>query len=169
VSNGKLRRTLRQRKTALYASVAGIAVAAAAALTALPSEAGVTPGSAIPASAITALRTHTFQLARYMDDAHPVSIRAVFTIQAKALETATPGDLVPGSAHRSVYLVIMTGNFRDEYAPVPFGARIPTGRYLAITINPSTFEVMDLSIGNHRPPVRLHSYGPVSDLTKQQG
>lgn len=169
MSNGKLRRTLRQRRTALYASLAGTAVAALTVLATVPSGASVTPGSAIPASAVAALRTNMFRLARYMGDAQPSSIRAVFTTQAKALETATPGDMVPGSAHRPVYLVVMTGNFKYTNATAPLGSPIPTGRYLAVTINPSTFEVMDLSIGNHRPPVPLRSYGPVSDLTKQQG
>jgi hypothetical protein len=149
--------------------VAGIAVAAMPALATLSSGASVTAGSAIPASAIPALRTHMLRLARYSGDAHPASIRAVFTTQAKALRTATPGDLIPGSARRPVYLVVMTGKFKYVEASVPHGARIPAGRYLAVTINPSTFRVMDLGIGNHRPPVPLRSYGPVSDLTKQQG
>jgi hypothetical protein len=169
VSNGKLRRALRRRRTALFALVAGIAVATVSVLATLPSSASAGPGGPIPASAIPALRTNMFLLARYNGDAHPASIRAVFTTQDKALRTATPGDLIPGSAGRPVYLVVMTGNFKDTHASVPPGARIPTGRYLAVTINPATFEVMDLGIGNHRPPVPLRNYGPVSDLTRQQG
>jgi hypothetical protein len=43
---------------------------------------------------------------------------------------------------------------------------LPTGRYLAVTVNPSTFQVMDLGLGKHAPPVPLRSYGPVSDLTR---
>jgi hypothetical protein len=109
-----------------------------------------------------------FRLARYNGDAHPGSIRAVFTTQAKALRTAAPGDLIPGSAGRPVYLVVMTGNFKDTHAPVPPGARLPAGRYLAVTINPATLWIMDFSVGNHRPPVPLQNYGPVSDLTRQQ-
>jgi hypothetical protein len=169
MSNGKLRRMLRQRRTIFSAAVAGIAVAAVPALAAISSSASVTPGSVIPASAVPALRASMFRLARYNGDAHPASISAVFTTQAKTLRAATPGDLIPGSAHRLVYLVVMTGNFKDTHAAVPPGAGPPTGRYLAVTINPATFEVMDLSIGNHKPPVSLRSYGPVSDLTKQQG
>jgi hypothetical protein len=166
MANGKLRRVLRQRKMALYAS-AGIAVAAVAALTILPSGASVTPDS-IPASAIPALRTNMLRLAQHSGDARPASIRAVFTTQDKALRTATPGDTVPGSASRAVYLVVMTGNFKVD-APVPYGARLPTGRYLIVTINPSTFQVMDLGVGNRRPAVSLRTYGQVSDLTNQHG
>jgi hypothetical protein len=169
VSNGQLRWALRQRRTALFASAAGIAVAAVTVLAILPAGATAGPGSAIPAAAIPVLRADMFLLARFNGDAHPASIRAVFTTQAKALRTATPGDLIPGSAGRPVYLVVMTGNFTDTHASVPPGARLPAGRYLAVTINPATFDVMDLGIGNHRPPVPLRSYGPVSDLTRQQG
>jgi hypothetical protein len=110
-----------------------------------------------------------FQLARWTGDARPTSIRAVFTTQAKALRTATPGDLIPHSSRRPVYLVVMTGKFTDTHAPVPPGAHPPTGRYLAVTINPATFAVMDLGLGNHKPPVPLRSYGPVSNLIKQHG
>jgi hypothetical protein len=169
VPNGQLQRALGRRRTALFASVAGIAVAAVTVLAILPAGATAGPGSAIPAAAIPALRADMFRLARFNGDAHPASIRAVFTTQAKALRTATPGDLIPGSAGRLVYLVVMTGNFTDTHAPVPPGARNPAGRYLAVTINPATFWVMDLGIGNHRPPVPLRSYGPVSDLARQQG
>jgi hypothetical protein len=163
MSDGKLRRALPRRRTAVFAA-AGIAVAAVSALMALPSGASVGPGGAIPVSAIPALRTSMFLLARYDGDAHPASIRAVFTTQDKALRTATPGDLIPGSAGRPVYLVVMTGDFKDTHFPTPPGARLPTGRYLTVTVNPATFRVMDVGIGNHRPPVPLRSYGPVSNL-----
>lgn len=152
----------------MYVAAAGIAVGAVAALTTLPSSASAGPGGAIPASAIPALRTNMFLLARRNGDTHPASIRAVFTTQDKALRAATPGDLIPGSADRPVYLVVMTGNFTDTLASVPPGARIPTGRYLAVTINPVTFQVMDLGLGNHKPPVPLRGYGPVSDLLTQK-
>ena len=167
MSNGRLQRALRRRRTAVYAA-AGIAVAAMAALTTLPSSASVGPGGAIPVSSIPALRTSIFQLAQDNGDAHPASISAVFTTQDKALRTATPGDLIPGSAGRPVYLVVMTGNFTDTHTPVPPGAPLPTGRYLAVTINPATFQVMDLGIGNNKPPVPLRSYGPVSNLLTQK-
>lgn len=169
MSNAKFRWSLRQRKRALCA-VAGIAVVAVPALTTLPiSATSMTSGSPIPVAVLPALKANMMRLAQYSGDAHPASINAVSTTQSEALRTATPGDIVPGSTHRHVYLVVMTGNFKMRYASVPSGARLPTGRYLAVTIKPSTFQVMDLSIGNHRPPVPLHSYGPVSDLIKQRG
>ena len=78
--------------------------------------------------------------------------------------TATPGDLVPGSAGKPVYLVVMTGNFKDTNFPMPPGTHIPTAHYLAVTVNPATFRVMDLGLGDHKPPVPLRSYGQVSNL-----
>lgn len=165
MSNGKLRRALRQPRTAVYASAAGIVVAAVSALTALPSGASATAGSVIPASAIPALSTHMLRLAQHSGDAHPASIRAVVTTRSKALRAATPGDTIPGSARQPAYLVLMTGKFKVS-APVPRGARLPTGRYLAVTVNPATFQVMDLGLSNHAPPIPLRSYGPVSKLTK---
>lgn len=166
VSNGKWWRTLRQRRTAVFALAIGIAVAAVStALTALPSGASATAGSAVPASAIPALRSHMLRLARLSDDAHPASIRAVVTTRAKAMRAATPGDTIPGVAHQAAYLVVMKGTFKVD-APVPRGAHLPTGRYLAVTVDPATFQVMDLGLSNHPPPVPLRSYGPVSNLAK---
>ena len=167
MSNGTIRRVLRQRRTTLYAGVIGIAVVVATTLGTLPSSAIVTPGSAIPASAIPVLTSSMLRLAKWNGDAHPTSIRAVFTTEDKALQTATPGDLIPHSTGVPVYLVVMIGGFTDTHAPVPHGAKVPTGRYLAVTISISTLRVMDLGIGNNKPPVPLSSYGPVSDLTKQ--
>jgi hypothetical protein len=104
-------------------------------------------------------------MARRSGDAHPVSISAVATTRAKALRLATPGDTVAGSADQLAYLVVMKGNFTLKYAPVPPGARLPTGRYLTITINPSTFQVMDLALRNGPPHGALRSLGPVANLT----
>jgi hypothetical protein len=170
VSTSKLRRALRQRRTVLYASIVGIAIVvgvAAPALAALPSQGKATSSPAIPATAIPALRTNMLKLARFNDDARPTAITTVLTTRAKGLQDATPGDLVPGSAGQKVYLVVIKGNFKDTHAAVPYGARIPTGKYLVVTIDPATLEVMDLGIGNNAPPVPLARYGPVSDLIKQ--
>jgi hypothetical protein len=168
VANGRLQRMLRQRRTALHALAAGVAVVAVTLLATLPSSATATPGSAIPASAVPALATSMVQLAQWNGDAHPASIQAVSTTEDQALQTVTPGDLVPGSAGVPVYLVVMTGNFTDMHASVPPGAAFPTGKYLAVTIDPATGAVMDLGLGNNQPPVPLSNYGPVTHLTSPQ-
>ena len=94
-----------------------------------------------------------------------MSISAVATTRARALRTVAPGDTVAGDAGQRAYLVVMKGKFKLTYASVPPGAALPTGRYLAVTINPSTFQVMDLGLRNEPPPVALRNYGPVSNLT----
>ena len=147
----------------MYVAGAGIAVAVSA-LTTLPAASAANSG--IPASATPALRTAMLRLARHNGDANPASISAVSTTRGKALPAATPGDMIPGSASQPAYLVVITGKFKLDDAPVPPGARIPTGRYLAVTVNPATFQVMDLGLSNHQLPVPLGSFGPVSDLMK---
>jgi hypothetical protein len=163
VSNGKLLTALRRRRIAVYVTAAGT-LAAVSALTALPSASAATPR--IPASATPALRTAMLRLARQSGDANPTAIRAVSTTRAEALRDATPGDMVPGSAGQPAYLVVITGKFKLHDIPLPRGARTPTGRYLAVTVNPATFHVMDLGLSNHKPTEPLRNYGQVSTLIK---
>jgi hypothetical protein len=164
VSDRKLRRVLWRRRTAVCVAAAGMAAAASLAAFSFASAATATPR--IPASAIPALSTAMLQLARQSGDGNPSSISAVSTTRAEALRDATPGDMVPGSAGQPAYLVVITGNFKLDNAPVPRGAHLPTGRYLAVTVNPATFQVMDLGLSNHKPPVPLRSYGQVSNLIR---
>jgi hypothetical protein len=159
----------RRLRTLLCASAASTAVAVALSvilLSAGSSGASATQGSPIAAAAIPALRVHMLALARFTGDAHPTSVKAVLTTGTRALHTVAPGVTIPGSARQTVYLVVMTGSFTDTHAPVPPHAKDPTGRYLAVTINPATWQVIVLSIGNHRPPAPLSSYGTVSALVR---
>ncbi len=159
----------RRRRTVLYASAASAAVAVTLSLVMLSagsSGATVAPGSPIARAAIPALRTHMLQLARFNGDAHPASVSAVLTTRTRALRAVEPGVTIPGSTRQGVYLVVMTGSFTDTHAPVPPGAKNPSGRYLAVAINPATWQVMDLSLGNHRPAVPLSSIGTVSALVR---
>lgn len=172
MSESKPRRTWRHRKAVVYASAVGIAAAAlSVTLNALPSTAGVTAGSPIPASAIPRLSSDAWQLARSAGDARPASITAVTINYARALQDATPGDYIPSSLRspsRLVYLEVLVGKFTLYAASVPPGAQVPTGRYLAVTIDPVTFRIMDLGLSNHAPPVPLGRYGPVSNLTQHR-
>jgi hypothetical protein len=168
VSDSKLRRMWRRRRAVVCASGAGIATAAlSVTLTAVPSTAGVTAGSPIPASALPQLSVAAARLARFGGDARPASIMAVITTRAIGLQEATPGDTVPGSANQLVYLVVMVGRFTLD-GSVPRGAHLPTGRYLAVTVDPTTFQIMDLGLCEHAPPVALGRYGPVSNLTNRR-
>jgi hypothetical protein len=170
VSESRSPRTARHRKRVVYVLAGCLAAAVlSAALTALPSTAGVTAGSPIPASAIQRLSSAAWRLARFGGDARPVSISAVAVTYDRALQDATPGDYVPSSMRspsRLVYLVVLVGKFKLD-ASAPPGAALPTGRYLAVTVDPATLLIMDLGLSNHAPPVPLWRYGPVSDLMKQ--
>jgi hypothetical protein len=157
---------LRHRRVAT--GVTAVCVAAAAlsvTLTALSPAAGATAGSAIPASAIARLTSAAEAVARQNGDADPASTAAVSTTHARALREATPGDTVPQGAGQTVYLIVMKGKFTANF-PMPAGARKPTGTYLSITLNPATFQLMDLGLSYRAPSVSLSRFGPVSILHK---
>ena len=59
----------------------------------------------------------------------------------------------------------MTGKFALTVSS-PRGSRKVTGKYIAVTLNPSTLQVMDFGISNTAPPVSLRSLGPISTLIK---
>jgi hypothetical protein len=123
-------------------------------------------GLPIRAAAATRLRASMLRMARLSGDAHPAWIMAVDTTRAWGLQDATPGDYVPGSASEPAYLVVLKGKFKLTLASVPPGAPLPTGDYLAVTVNPSTLQILDLGLSNQAPPVALRRYGPVSNLTR---
>jgi hypothetical protein len=123
------------------------------------------PGSTVPASAIPRLRVIAERLLRM--DAHgaPAWVSVVTTTRQKALTSATPGDLIPGSGKTIVYLLTMKGRFTDYAASVPAGASPPTGRYLSDVIDAQTFQGLDFGLGPSAPPVAPASLGPVTYLT----
>jgi len=58
----------------------------------------------------------------------------------------------------------MEGQFTLDNAPRPPHAHAPSGHYLAITIDPATFQVLDLGLSNQAPPASFGSLGLVSNL-----
>lgn len=149
----------------------GISTAcAAAALMAVPlasssSAASSTPNRAIPTAAAQRLSTIVKNAAKMSGDATPAWTQAVQTTRSKAIGVATPGDIIPGSAGQTVYLVIMKGNFTLNYVSHPPQGHAPTGHYLAITFDPTTFQAMDLGLSNKAPTASsLSSLGPVTTL-----
>jgi hypothetical protein len=159
----------RHRRAVRYLSAAAVVAAAVSVpLATLSSATSVTAGSAIPAAAAHQLSTIMLRKAAMSGDATPASIMAVTTTRAKALEAATPGDTLPGSAGQTVYLAVMKGNFTLNDASVPPGAHAPTGHYLAITFDAATFQTMDVGLSDQAPPVSLRSLGPVSSLMQRK-
>jgi hypothetical protein len=169
VSDSAPRWLSRHRRAVRYISVAAVVAAAVSVpLATLSSAASVTAGSAIPAVAAGRLSAMTLQVAKLSGDAKPASIMAVTTTRAKALEVATPGDTIPGSTGQTVFLVVMKGSFTLNDAPVPSGAHVPTGHYLAVTFDTTTFRVVDVGLSDKAPPGSLPRLGPVSNLMQQK-
>jgi hypothetical protein len=122
-------------------------------------------GAPVPASAIGRLTAIARHAAAINGDPAPAWITAVLTTQAKALTSATPGDYVPGAARVAVFLITMRGHFAATEASVPPGAKVPSGRYLSLVIDATSFRGLDFGIGPKPPPVPPASLGPVTYLT----
>jgi hypothetical protein len=121
------------------------------------------PGRPVPPSAAARLAALAQHFARRSGGRPLTEATAVFTTHRKALTSATPGDVVPGSGAVPVYLVTMRGHFIVA-APGPPGAAAPAGRYASLVVDARTFSVLDLGIGDDPPPVSPASLGPVTDL-----
>jgi hypothetical protein len=121
-------------------------------------------GRAVPASAVPRLTAMAERAAKINGDASPVWVTAALTTHAKALTSATPGDLVPGTDGVPVYLVTMYGHFTAYAVSVPPGAKAPTGRYLSIVVDVRTFEGTDFGLSENPPPVAPAGLGPVTYL-----
>jgi hypothetical protein len=130
---------------------------------------GPVPGSPVPALAIPRLRAIADRLVRMEAKVAPAWVSVVTTTRLKALTSATPGDLIPGSVKTIVYLLTMKGRFVDYQASVPAGASLPTGRYLSDVIDAKTFQGLDYGLGPNPPPVAPSSLGPVTYLTGLPG
>lgn len=126
-------------------------------------------GSPVPASAVPRLDAIARSAAKTDGDAAPSQVTAVLTTRAKALTSATPGDLVPGSASVRVFLLTMRGQFTATDASRPSGAAAPTGRYLSLVVNAATFQVTDFGLSPKLPPVSPASLGPVTYLAVGPG
>src|SRR5215469_7234265 len=69
------------------------------------------PGELVPASAIHRLTAIADQAVKVNGGHAVVWATAVVTTRAKALTSATPGDLIPNDTKTVVYLVTMKGHF----------------------------------------------------------
>ncbi len=169
-----LRKARRLAPALLAAAVlaAGCAAADVGAPQRVPGPTGVltspapTPtGSPVPATAVPRLTAIAASVARSDGDPAPSQVTAVLTTHAKALTSATPGDLVPGSGGVRVFLLTMQGRFTATDATGPPGSKAPTGRYLSLVVDAATFQVTDFGLSPKPPPVSPASLGPVTYLT----
>jgi hypothetical protein len=123
-----------------------------------------TPGQPVPPAAIHRLTAIARRAAKENGDLVPVWATVVVTTHAKALTSATPGDIVAGEQHTIVYLLTMKGHFVAYLASPPAGAKLPTGKYLSIVVDAKTFQGMDAGLSYRPPPVSPASLGPVTQL-----
>jgi hypothetical protein len=148
-------------------AVAGCAVAAASGSAHDPARSHLTAShGGISPQAARRLDNLAIKIARSDRYGRPSYIAAVATTQQKALTIATPGDLIPGSAQRLVYLVVMRGHFADDRAGGPAGSTTPTGTYIGFDVSRSTFAVLDFGLQPKAPATPLSSLGPVTVLTR---
>jgi hypothetical protein len=121
-------------------------------------------GSPVPAPLISRLTVIGSRAAKADGDAAPSQMTAVLTTHAKALTSATPGDLTPGGGV-PVFLLTMRGHFAATAASRPPGAAAPAGSYLSIVVDARTLQVLDSGLSPSPPPVSPASLGPVTYLT----
>ena len=139
-------------------SVGGTAVTASHQLTVAE------PGQPVPASAVPRL-TAMADRAVAVNGGQPVAwATAVVTTRAKALTSATPGDLIPNDEKTVVYLVTIKGHFVCDLCTGPPGSHAPTGTYLSLVVYAKTFYGTDFGLGPKPPPVAPASLGPVTYL-----
>ena len=122
-------------------------------------------GPPVPASATSQLTVIGSRAAKADGDAAPSQMTAVLTTHAKALTSATPGDLTPGAGGVPVFLLTMRGHFAATAASRPPGAAAPAGSYLSIVVDARTFQVLDSGLSPSPPPVPPANLGPVTYLT----
>lgn len=156
-----------------YLSLAGGAVGAAGVAIAVTVPLAVVHTAPAPASAqqtLPGVVQRLTAIARRADQANggtPVLWTSVVrTTRSKAMTSATPGDFVPAGGSVAVYLITMRGRsaFTANDAPGPPGAKAPTGRYLSMVVNATTFALTDFGLSPDPPPVNPASLGPVTYL-----
>jgi hypothetical protein len=154
----------RRRSALISLSAACVAAALLSLPLAASSAASEAASSPIPAQAVQRLTSVIGQMAKMSGDAKPAWVEAAMTTRGKALQVATPGDRIPGSGGQVLYLVAMKGNFTLNEVPTPPKAHAPAGHYLTLTLNPATFQIVDLGLTDRSPAAALRSLGPVSTL-----
>ena len=164
---GKLTRRVAMRRAA--AVLAGLGLAGCASDPPAGGPSIPVPGQPVPASAVHRLTAMADRAVTVNDGRGVRWASAVVTTRAKALTSATPGDLVPNEEKTVVYLVTVKGRFVARAASGPPGAHAPTGTYMSMVINAKTFAGLDFGLGPKPPPVAPASFGPVTYLKVNRG
>ncbi len=114
------------------------------------------PGPPSPAL-LASIKTLAFHIAAISGEPSPTNAVIVPSTRIAANEVANGAELTDDSP---VYVVSMQGHFTALDAP--YGQKPPTGTVLTLTINPTTMEVLDVTISQTVPD--LGKLGPVQSL-----
>jgi hypothetical protein len=115
----------------------------------------------IPVLGSKNLKDVALQVASNLGDPLPTTIRYVKSSRQAA---ATFLDNSRVDSDDVSYVVIMQGNFTDEKAFMPPGAKAPTGNTLSLTIRASDGAVTDLVL-NNQPYNDLSQLGLITDIS----
>ncbi len=97
--------------------------------------------------------------AAQMGDSTPSSIKHVESPREQAVFALSDDD-VPFT--QNVDAIVMTGQFVDNYAPLPYGAVAPSGSVLEIIIDATTGQLTDLGLTNQAPDLASLGLGSVT-------
>jgi hypothetical protein len=100
-------------------------------------------------------RAFALRVGSQMGDPRSIGVSTVSSTRERALSVISPGEAVGGvSGIVAVHVIAMHGQFTDDAASPPSGQGAPKGTWLTVSLDASTGEVLDLSLTNHRPPLR---------------
>ncbi|MDQ6777031.1 MAG: hypothetical protein M3071_12640 [Actinomycetota bacterium] len=131
------------------------------------------PSTAKASSAPTSMsasqiRTIALNFATAAGDPTPTSIEYVASTRAAANQALYGGKLQGDpTANDPSYVIVQQGSFREDHAPRPPQASVPTGSVLVVVVNASTGQMTDLSLGQTTPS-SLASLGTVIPLAAPQ-
>lgn len=127
-------------------------------------------GPAIATAIIPRLTAAAAQFAARHEEPNPVTILAVATTRAEALEVVFKGTRMPGTETYRVYAVVMTGRFTSyRSGPSGTGEQLPNvGSALVVVLDAKTFGPLDTRLGDQDDPALLSRIGPVTLLKGKQ-
>jgi hypothetical protein len=120
--------------------------------------------AAIPAEMIGKLTEAAARIADRSIAERPAEAAAVKTTQAKALELLFGGSRIPGSEHRAVYVITMTGLFLPRGHGPGGTSTIQSKKVRTVVLDTGTLRAHDIATTDHDHPALLPQLGPVTIL-----
>ena len=118
--------------------------------------------AAIPAEMIEKLTEVAARIADGSMGERPTEAAAVATTQSRALELLFGGSQIPGSEHRNVYVITMTGRFLPRGHSPASSRTIQPGKVRTVVLAADTFMANSIATGDHDHRALLSQLGPVA-------